>query len=137
MPATWSGSISRTPDGKRCVLSRPQSTWPVVFMAGSKRWRHSIANCAGALTPNSYRELRKQFDSDCAAGGFHWLPFSERLAARVVTAYAALPPSVHLRAADAVHLGCAAENALKEIYSNDANLMAAAQHFGLTAINVI
>ena len=32
----------------------------------------------GALTPKSYRELRKQFDSDCAAGGFHWLPFSER-----------------------------------------------------------
>ena len=58
----------------------------------------------GALTPNSYRELRKQFDSDCAAGGFYWLPFSERLAARVVTVYAALPPSVHLRAADAVHL---------------------------------
>ena len=91
----------------------------------------------GALTPKSYRELRKQFDSDCAAGGFHWLPFSERLAARVVTVYAALPPSVHLRAADAVHLGCAAENALKEIYSNDGNLMAAANHFGLTAINVI
>jgi hypothetical protein len=51
----------------------------------------------GALTPESYRELRKQFDSDCAAGGFHWLPFSERLAARVVTVSAALP-SVHLRA---------------------------------------
>ena len=73
----------------------------------------------GALTPTSYRELRKQFDSDCAAGGFHWLPFSERLAARVVTVYAALPPSVHLRAADAVHLGCAAENALKEIFFYD------------------
>ena len=93
--------------------------------------------CEGALTPKSYRELRKQFDSDCAAGGFHWLPFSERLAARVVTIYAALPPAVHLRAAYAVHLGCAAENALKEIYSNDGNLMAAANHFGLTAINII
>ena len=91
----------------------------------------------GALTPNSYRELRKQFDSDCASGGFHWLPFSERLAARVVTVYAALPPAVRLRAADAIHLGCAAENGLKEIYSNDGNLMAAANYFGLTAINVI
>ena len=91
----------------------------------------------GVLAPHSYRELRKQFDSDCAAGGFHWLPFSERLAASVVTAYATLPPSVHLRAADAVHLGCAVENGLKEIYSNDGKLMASANYFGLTAINVI
>ena len=90
-----------------------------------------------AINQKELSEVMAEFESDCKAGAFNWLPLSPAVVARVVKAYAALPATVHLRAADAMHLGCAAENGLKEIYSNDARLLAASGHFGLKGVNII
>jgi predicted nucleic acid-binding protein len=78
-----------------------------------------------------------QFQSDCAADAIEWLPLSPAVVARVGKAYAGLPAAVALRAADAIHLACAAEASLSKVYSNDGRLLAAAAHFGLQGVNVI
>jgi hypothetical protein len=52
-------------------------------------------------------------------------------------AFESLPKKTFLRASDAIHLGCAAENHLAAVYSNDRHLLTAAPHFGLEGIDVI
>jgi predicted nucleic acid-binding protein len=86
---------------------------------------------------SGYQVVLKQFSTDTRAGGFKWLALSEAVLERLEAAFANLPPGLFLRAGDALHLATAAEARLREIYSNDTNLLAAAPHFGLRAIDVI
>jgi hypothetical protein len=60
-----------------------------------------------------------------------------RIFSRIRQVYQKLPASVFLRAADAIHLAAEAEFGFLIIYSNDANLLAAAQHFRIQGKNII
>ena len=91
----------------------------------------------GAVTGGDLATLFRQFDRECERGAFRWLPLSEAVVSRLTHVYASLPATVALRAADALHLACACENGLTQVYSNDARLLASASHFGLAGVNVI
>ena len=91
----------------------------------------------GRMNAAEFSALLDQFEKDCAGGKFKWLPISDGVTARLSTSFRALPATVFLRAADALHLACAAEHGFVEIYSNDARLPAAAPHFGIRGVNII
>jgi len=109
-----------------CLLGRAEA-----LAAFHRRFRE------GTFDPRDLHALLGQFDKECDAGAFQWLPFSAVVVSRMREVYAGLPKSVQLRAGDAVHLACAAENGFKEVYSNDHHLLAAAESFGLLGRNVI
>lgn len=90
-----------------------------------------------AVNQAEFNALLTEFNRDCKAGAFTWLALSPVVIERVQKVYSGLPATVHLRAAGAIHLACAAENSLGKIYSNDTHLLAAATYFDLTGHNVI
>lgn len=90
-----------------------------------------------AFTQQEFKLAVAQFEKDCAAQAIEWLPLSLTVTSRVSGTYARLLPTVGLRAADAIHLACAAEAGLNKVYSNDVRLLAAAHHFGLQGVNII
>lgn len=108
--------------------------------------QHGRAEVAAALH-RKYREgfisavlheiALSEFFREIHSSSFIWLPLSIQVFARIEQAFQTLPSNVFLRAADAMHLACAAENQLREIYSNDQRLLAAAPYFGLRGVNVI
>lgn len=91
----------------------------------------------GAIRPSAYAALMDQIRTHIEAGAFQWLPPHQEVYLRIAHVYRKLPPSVFLRAADAIHLATASESGFGVVYSNDAHLLGAAKHFGIEGQNVI
>jgi predicted nucleic acid-binding protein len=90
-----------------------------------------------AIAAALYQSALEQFFDEVRGGAFRWLPLSDVVFERIESVYAKLPATTFLRAADALHLSAAAENGFQEICSNDAKILVAARHFGLTGVDVI
>jgi predicted nucleic acid-binding protein len=91
----------------------------------------------GIVTLEQMEIVIAQFNADRAAGAIRFLPLTAPMLARIEQVYRIAPTSLFLRAADALHLSCAAAHGFTQIYSNDRHLLAAAPLFGLQGINVI
>ncbi len=89
------------------------------------------------LTGSRLSALIKQVTMDESSHLLGWLPLSPELIATACAKITELPPAVYIRAGDALHLTCAKDAGLKEIYSHDRHLLAAAPHFGLKSLDVI
>jgi predicted nucleic acid-binding protein len=90
----------------------------------------------GAFNPKTFAAVADQFEADCEAAVWSWLPISVKLVTSVSERIRHLDRSVFLRSADALHLASASEQGFREIYSNDRHLLAAATHFGLRGVTV-
>ena len=91
----------------------------------------------GVINQADLGTLLTEFKQDSRAGAYRWLSLSDAVVSRLTGCYAGLPASVALRAADGIHLACAAEAGFTRVYSNDSRLLDAALHFGLKGENVI
>ena len=88
------------------------------------------------LTQRQFQLLASQVEMDLDAGLWTALPVTSSVVEAQARQMAMLPADVFLRAADALHLACAAEAGLGDVYSSDRHLVAAAPHFGLRAITL-
>ncbi len=91
----------------------------------------------GADTPEHLSSLAKQFHDDCQQLLIRFLPLTEAVMERLESVLATAPATTNIRAADALHLACAAEHGFTEVYSNDRLFLAAAPLFGLRGVNVV
>ena len=89
-----------------------------------------------ALTRREAAAVAAQFDADCADGLWTFIPVNAAIVQRVCDAFAALPVSTALRAADAIHCASAAAYGVDRIYSNDRHLLDASSHFKLIGVDV-
>lgn len=91
----------------------------------------------GRLQHGPYLSVLEQFNADSRDGFYHWLPLTDSIQKSLEQFFWNAPGTAFLRAADALHLACAAEHGFTEVYSNDRHFLAAAPLFGLTGMNVI
>jgi predicted nucleic acid-binding protein len=89
------------------------------------------------MAHGAFRAAVEQFTADSEVGLFRWLPLDDAVQQRVEQVLLRAPASVFLRAADALHLACAAENGFREVYSNDRHFLAAAPLFDMKGMNII
>lgn len=89
------------------------------------------------ISPQHYRLILRQVETDEASRLWNWLPLPVELILKTAALFTKLDSGSYLRAADALHLACAFENGFAEVYSNDKHLLAAAGTFGVEVGNVI
>jgi predicted nucleic acid-binding protein len=90
----------------------------------------------GQLTQRQFRLLAAQVEADLEAGLWTALPVTSAVVEAQTHRMVMLPADVFLRAGDALHLACAAEAGLPEVYSSDRHLVAAAPHFELRPVTL-
>lgn len=79
----------------------------------------------------------EQFINDSKEGLFRWLPLTDSIQQRLKQFFWKKADSTFFRAADALHLPCAAEHGFTEVYSDDRHFLAAAPGCGLRGVNSI
>jgi predicted nucleic acid-binding protein len=117
---------SQSPSIATCELTRAEL--PAVFHRHLREGRLNKRACAIVF---------EQFHADIEAGVWEWLPLDERLWAEIDRCFRDLAETVFLRGADAVHLACARQHRIKEIYTSDRHMLAACEALDLLGCNPI
>ena len=95
-----------------------------------RKLRESVVDVTG------FHLLCDQFEADCTSGLWQWRAVGDALLASSAQRFRGLPPTTFLRAADGLHLTCAAEEGCTAIHTSDRHMIAAAPAFGLRAVTL-
>ena len=95
-----------------------------------RKWRE------GAFSEREFREVSAQFSDDCTAGLWTWLSVTDRLVMDATESLRTLSKRITIRSADALHLACAREHALRRVYTNDKHMIRAAPAFSIEAMGI-
>ncbi len=91
----------------------------------------------GKISAKARSSVFCRFREDERDGYWTWFPIHANLMEECCAIFETLPSSVYLRSADALHLCCAKANGFKTLYTHDGNILAAAPHYDLKAVDVI
>jgi predicted nucleic acid-binding protein len=95
-----------------------------------RKLREHVADVSG------FHLLCDQFEADCATGLWQWRALDDALLASSAQRFRGLAATTFLRAADGLHLTCAAEAGCTAIHTSDRHMIAAAAAFGLQAVTL-
>ena len=85
---------------------------------------------------SGFHLLCDQFEADCASGLWQWRPVDDARLASSARRVRGLSATTFLRAADGLHLTCAAEEGCTAIHTSDRHMIAAAPAVGLQAVTL-
>jgi len=91
----------------------------------------------GRFSRERYLFALSQFELERCCDGFVWHAFTAEVQTRLEQAFRTALATTFLRAADALHLACAAAYGHREVYSHDRQFLAAAPLFGLRGIDIL
>lgn len=102
-----------------------------LFAAVKRHVREGRLSTAAAL------RVYKRLEADENDGLWNWIPVTDALIHDTCRRIARLSDRVFLRAADALHLTCAAESGFRTVYSHDRRFLDAAPHFGIEGQDIL
>jgi predicted nucleic acid-binding protein len=116
----------------RAAIRNADTLVSSLWAAGEVVWAFHRYYRAGELNCSQYQQLVDAFTKHTNDGVWTLAPVTDRLLRKMTLLARAMPATVFLRTADAVHLTTAQDLGESEIWSNDRHLLDAAQYFGLT-----
>ena len=116
----------------RALIRNADSLASSVWAVGEVVWAFHRHFRVGELDCPQYQQLVDTFTKHVDDGVWTLAPLTDRLLRKMTILARAMPATVFLRTADAVHLTTAQDLGESEIWSNDKHLLDAAKYFGLT-----
>jgi predicted nucleic acid-binding protein len=91
----------------------------------------------GNLDGDALQAVFALLDRDEERGLWRWIPVTDRLVRTACRRVRTVSGAEFVRAADALHLTCAADNGFDAIYSHDQRMLDAAACFGLEGRDIL
>ena len=133
----------------KCYLNEPGSPRVLEWLAG----KSGLSCCShgrlelfaalkrhereGNLCADALRAVFERLGRDEQRGLWRWIPVTDELVRVACARVRTVSGGAFVRAADALHLTCAADNGFDAVYSHDQRMLNAADCFGLEGRDIL